>query len=68
MINVSTENKCLFTDTNIEDAYGPEVSLFLHCHLRAYDKTGDGKFRDQGDANHPVRSVIDYDLQLTIRD
>ena len=68
MINVKTENKCLFTETNIEDAYGAEVSLFLHCHLRAYDKAGDGEFRDQGEANYAIRCVIDYDLQLTICD
>jgi hypothetical protein len=25
------------------------VSLFLHCHLRGYDKDGDGKFQDNGE-------------------
>jgi hypothetical protein len=39
----------MFTSTKIEDAYGPEVSLFLHCHLRGYDKDGDGKFQDNGE-------------------
>ena len=27
----------------LEDAYGEEVQLFLHCHLRGYDKKGEGK-------------------------
>ena len=49
MINVSTENT--FTNTKIDDAYGAEVSLFLHCHLRGYDKAGDGNFQDYGEAN-----------------
>ena len=27
----------------LEDAYGEEVQLFIHCHLRGYDKEGEGK-------------------------
>ena len=37
-----------FDKTPFEDAYGAEVSLFLHCHLRGYDRHGEGKFPDQG--------------------
>ncbi|XP_028403682.1 uncharacterized protein LOC114526311 [Dendronephthya gigantea] len=33
---------CPFTNQSIELAYGPEVSLFLHCHLRGYDREGKG--------------------------
>ena len=43
-----TKDSCAFTKTHIEDAYGPEVSLFLHCHLRGYDKNGEGKYQDHG--------------------
>ena len=42
------QNKCPFTKTAIEDAYGAEVSLFLHCHLRGYDRQGEGKYPDNG--------------------
>ena len=48
MQNAKKETKCPFTKTSIEDAYGPEVSLFLHCHLRGYDRHGEGKYPDQG--------------------
>ena len=44
----SRSDSCAFTKTNIEDAFGPEVSLFLHCHLRGYDKNGEGEYPDQG--------------------
>ena len=27
----------------IEKICGPEVSLFLQCHLRGYDETGEGE-------------------------
>ena len=40
--NSVSEFDCPFTNQPIEKAYGPEVSLFLHCHLRGYDKTGEG--------------------------
>jgi hypothetical protein len=51
MTNESSGNNTRkFTDTNIEDALGAEVSLFLHCHLSDYDKAGDGKTRDNGEA------------------
>jgi hypothetical protein len=49
--NASKQNKCPFTKTDVEDAYGPEVSLFLHCHLRGYDKHGEGKFPDHGEVS-----------------
>jgi hypothetical protein len=48
--NSTNEVKCPFIETDIEDAYGAEVSMFLHCHLRAYDKHGQGKFVDHGEA------------------
>ena len=51
MKNASRQQKCPFTETDIEDAYGEEVSMFLHCHLRGYDRHGDGKFPDQGNGN-----------------
>ena len=46
--NAARQHRCPFINTDIEDAYGSEVSLFLHCHLRGYDKHGEGKFPDQG--------------------
>ena len=59
MTNESTESTDIeFTDTKIDDAYGEEVSLFLHCHLRGYDKAGDGKCRDNGEANAILRFAI----------
>ena len=36
------------TNQSIELAYGPEVSLFLHCHLRGYDRDGKGLTGDHG--------------------
>ena len=48
--NAAKQHGCPFINTDIEDAYGSEVSLFLHCHLRGYDKHGEGKFPDHGGA------------------
>ena len=48
MKNASRQTKCPFTETDISKAYDSEVSLFLHCHLRGYDRHGDGKCPDQG--------------------
>ena len=51
MKNTYRQEKCPFTETDIKDAYGKEVSMFLHCHLRGYDRHGDGKSPDQGNGN-----------------
>ena len=40
--SVEEETECPFTSQSTQKAYGPEVSLFLHCHLRGYDETGEG--------------------------
>ena len=48
--NAKKEERCPFIETDVEDAYGPEVSMFLHCHLRGYDKQGEGKVPDHGRA------------------
>ena len=40
--NVKLEVKCPFTGRSVEDAFGEEVSLFIHCHLRGYDQNGIG--------------------------
>ena len=37
---------CPFTDNSVERAFGKEVNLFMHCHLRGYDKNGQGKQMD----------------------
>jgi hypothetical protein len=51
-MNRNAEKKlpCPFSyELDIKDAYkNPEVSMFLHCHLRAYDKDGEGKFKNYG--------------------
>ena len=31
---------------SVRDAYGEEVHLFLHVHLRGYDREGKGKHMD----------------------
>jgi hypothetical protein len=36
------------TNELLEEAYGQEVSLFLHCHLRGYDRSGQGFHGDTG--------------------
>ena len=46
--NWTSELHCPFTSQPIEQAYGPEVSLFLHCHLRGYDRHGQGTNQDHG--------------------
>ena len=46
--NSTSENDCPFTSQSIELAFGPEVSLFLHCHLRGYDRYGQGIHGDHG--------------------
>ena len=46
--NIERETGCPFTTSPLEDAYGPEISLFLHCHLRGYDRHGEGKYPDNG--------------------
>ena len=48
MQNAKSETTCPFTNSSIEEAYRAEVSLFLHCHLRGYDRHGEGKYPDQG--------------------
>ena len=62
MQNTKKETKCPFTKTDIEDAYGPEVSLFLHCHLRGYDRHGEGKYPDQGNRDKNERAVTTVDI------
>ena len=44
--NICHEEKCPFTDIDVKEAYGQEVHMFLHVHLRGYDKTGEGKYMD----------------------
>ena len=46
--NFQRETGCPFTSSPLEDAYGPEISLFLHCHLRGYDRNGEGLYPDYG--------------------
>ena len=46
--NSTSEINCPMTNQPIELAYGPEVSLFLHCHLRGYDRDGKGLTGDHG--------------------
>ena len=50
--NAKKEAKCPFIETDIEEVYGAEVSMFLHCHLRGYDKHGEGKIADHGKARN----------------
>lgn len=45
---ISDETHCPFSKTPVDKAYGPEVSMFLHCHLRGYDRHGEGKVSDNG--------------------
>ena len=44
--NIQLETKCPFTDIDVKEAYGQEVHMFLHVHLRGYDDKGDGKRMD----------------------
>ena len=48
MVEVHThlQTECPFTDIDVKEAYGQEVHMFLHVHLRGYDETGEGKHMD----------------------
>ena len=48
--NSTSELNRPFTNQPIELAYGTEISLFLHCHLRGYDRHGKGIHGDHGTA------------------
>ena len=43
MMNTTKEVKCPYTNSSVERAFGEEVNLFMHCHMRGYDKDGEGK-------------------------
>ena len=43
MMTYKEEVKCPHTDSTVEPAFGEEVNLFMHCHMRGYDKDGEGK-------------------------
>ena len=43
MIKIKEAVKCPYTDSSVERAFGKEVNLFMHCHMRGYDKDGEGK-------------------------
>ena len=43
MVSIKEEVKCPYTDSTVERAFGQEVNLFMHCHLRGYDKDGKGE-------------------------
>ena len=44
--NIRHEEEWPFIDIDVKEAYGQEVHMFLHVHLRGYDKTGEGKHMD----------------------
>ena len=46
--NVAKQSECPFTKLAVEEAFGQEVHMFLHCHLRGYDRHGEGKQSDSG--------------------
>ena len=35
-------NKFLFGKPPVDELYGDEVHFFMHCHLKGYDRTGEG--------------------------
>ena len=44
--NCKKELICPFTGSSVEKAFGEEVNLFMHCHMRGYDRHGEGKQMD----------------------
>ena len=40
-------NKFLFGKPPVDELYGDEVHFFMHCHLKGYDRTGEGLQHDR---------------------